>query len=76
MGVLYLIKRGLQVLHALLAFSFVVLALVEFAEDPPYFDAVAQFNRKHVNATIIPKDTFYVSYITIDPLTITILFRI
>jgi hypothetical protein len=61
MGVRHLIKRGLQFLHGLLAFCFVLLAIVEFIRDPPYFDAVAEFDHRHDNVTKIPKDTFYVS---------------
>jgi hypothetical protein len=59
MGVRHLIKRGLQFLHGLLAFCFVLLAIVEFIRDPPYFDAVAEFDHRHDNVTKIPKDTFY-----------------
>lgn len=63
MSALHLFKRGLQFIHALVALGFVVLAVVEFVQDPPYFDAVAAYTEtgRHGNSTRIPKDTFYVS---------------
>ena len=58
-GARYLLKLSFQTVHIMVAFGFLVLALVEFVRDPPYFDAVA--SPRHANTTNIPKDTFYVS---------------
>uniref|UniRef100_A0A1X7SH14 Uncharacterized protein n=1 Tax=Amphimedon queenslandica TaxID=400682 RepID=A0A1X7SH14_AMPQE len=58
-GARYLLKLSFQTVHIIVAFGFLVLAVVEFVRDPPYFDAVA--SPRHANTTNIPKDTFYVS---------------
>lgn len=58
-AVKHLLKRGFQTVHIAVAFGFLVLAVVEFIQDPPYFDAVAA--PRHANTTNIPRDTFYVS---------------
>lgn len=58
-GARYLLKLSFQTVHIMVAFGFLVLAIVEFFRDPPYFDAVA--SPRHANTTNIPKDTFYVS---------------
>ena len=55
MTILGLLKRGYQSLHLLLGFTFLVLAVVEFVRDPPYFDTIG----KH--SSNVPGSTFYVS---------------
>ena len=58
MTILGLLKRGYQALHLLLGFTFLVLAVVEFVRDPPYFDTIG----KHSNSSYdVPGNTFYVS---------------
>ena len=58
MTILGLLKRGYQALHLLLGFAFLVLAVVEFVRDPPYFDAIGKHSNSSYN---VPGNTFYVS---------------
>ena len=37
-----------QVIHLLVGLGFVVLALAEFARDPPFFDSVDTHNSSHI----------------------------
>lgn len=62
MNIFHLLKRGIQICHGLLALGFLVLAIVEFTEDPPYFDAVGSHTNSHggVNSSDISTDTFRV----------------
>ena len=63
MTILHLLKRGIQVCHGLFALVFVVLAIVEFSQDPPYFDAIGGHTNGHggVNTSDISTETFRVS---------------
>ena len=49
--------------HGLFALVFVVLAIVEFSQDPPYFDAIGGHTNGHggVNTSDISTETFRVS---------------
>ena len=63
MTIFHLLKRGIQICHGLLALGFVILALVEFSQDPPYFDAIGGHTNGHggANTSDISTETFRVS---------------
>lgn len=54
-----LLKRGTQVFHILVGVGFLLLAIVEFFRNPPYFDVIKNI----ANDSTIPPQAFYVRLI-------------
>ena len=61
LSILTLLKRGYQVIHILVGLSFLILAIIEFVRNPPYFDTIRHHNN---NSYDVPGSTFYVSKAT------------